>query len=298
MCNSSISVFSPEGRLYQVEYAFKAVKTSNVTSVGVRGKDSAVVVTQKKIQDSLVDPSSVTSMFRISRSIGMLVTGHKPDACSLAQRARQEVRCRQAAPLLFFLPLRHNCSLKCSFCSALQAADFKLQFGYEMPVDVLAHTLADQSQVRFVASHSISCCLIRIPYLSSSGDVLLLQVYTQYAYMRPLAVMPMLIAIDEERGAQLYKTDPAGYCAGYKAATAGVKEQEAINNLEKQFKEDPKLGYNETVEAAISALQEVLLEDFKANEIEVGVTSVDNPCFRVMSDSEVEGHLTNIAEKD
>jgi 20S proteasome subunit alpha 1 len=180
----------------------------------------------------------------------------------------------------------------------LQAADFKLQFGYEMPVDVLAHTLADQFQVRFVASHSISCCLIRIPYLNSSGDVLLLQVYTQYAYMRPLAVMPMLIAIDEERGAQLYKTDPAGYCAGYKAATAGVKEQEAINNLEKQFKEDPKLGYNETVEAAISALQEVLLEDFKANEIEVGVTSVDNPSFRVMSDSEVEGHLTNIAEKD
>lgn len=101
MCNSSISVFSPEGRLYQVEYAFKAVKTSNVTSVGVRGKDSAVVVTQKKIQDSLVDPSSVTSMFRISRSIGMLVTGHNPDACSLAQRARQEVRCWQAAPLFF-----------------------------------------------------------------------------------------------------------------------------------------------------------------------------------------------------
>lgn len=124
------------------------------------------------------------------------------------------------------------------------------------------------------------------------------QVYTQYAYMRPLAVTAMLIAIDEEHGAQLYKTDPAGYYAGYKAATAGVKEQEAVNNLEKQFKEDPLLSYNETVETAISALQGVLLEDFKANEIEVGVVSSDNPSFRVMSDAEVEGHLTNIAEKD
>lgn len=40
--------------------------------------------------------------------------------------------------------------------------------------------------------------------------------WVQAAYMRPLAVMPLLVGIDEERGPQLFKVDPAGYFVGYK----------------------------------------------------------------------------------
>ena len=41
-------------------------------------------------------------------------------------------------------------------------------------------------------------------------------VWPQHAYMRPLAVVPILAGIDEEVGPQLFKVDPAGYYVGYK----------------------------------------------------------------------------------
>ncbi|KAG7013980.1 Proteasome subunit alpha type-6 [Cucurbita argyrosperma subsp. argyrosperma] len=255
-----ITIFSPEGRLFQVEYAFKAVKSAGITSIGVKGKDSVCVVTQKKVPDKLLDQTSVTHLFSITKYLGLLATGITADARSLVQQARNE------------------------------AAEFRFRYGYEMPVDVLAKWIADKSQV-----------------------------YTQHAYMRPLGVafelviirplnyfslpsefslVAMVLGIDDEFGPRLYKCDPAGHFFGHKATSAGLKEQEAINFLEKKMKNDPAFTYEETVQTAISALQSVLQEDFKANEIEVGVVRSENPIFRVLSTEEVDEHLTAISERD
>ena len=113
-----ISIFSPQGRLYQMEYAFKAANTSSgLTGVAVRGKDSCVVVTQKKVPDRLMDPASITSVFAITPKIGCLCTGMSADAKALVQRARYE------------------------------ASDFQYKYGYPIPVAQLARRIADIAQV-------------------------------------------------------------------------------------------------------------------------------------------------------
>ncbi len=53
------------------------------------------------------------------------------------------------------------------------------------------------------------------------------------------------------------------------ATSAGAKDQEADNFLEKRFKGNPEFSFDETAQTAIAALQSVLAEDFKASEIEV-----------------------------
>lgn len=71
-----ITIFSPEGRLYQVEYAMKAVKHTQLTAVAVKGEDSVVVVCQKKVPDKMLDPSTITSLWRISDQVGAAIIGH------------------------------------------------------------------------------------------------------------------------------------------------------------------------------------------------------------------------------
>lgn len=116
--------------------------------------------------------------------------------------------------------------------------------------------------------------------------------------MRLLGASGMFISIDDEDGPSLYKIDPAGYFASYRACAVGTKEREGNNALEKIIKNEPLNSCEEVISASIDCLKTLLGVDFKAEDIEVGVVTKDMPEFRLLSVEEIDNYLTNIAERD
>ncbi|MFH1398893.1 MAG: archaeal proteasome endopeptidase complex subunit alpha [Candidatus Woesearchaeota archaeon] len=83
----AITLFSPDGRLLQVEYAKKTVKQGS-TAIGFTCKDGVLLVTDKRIVDSLVVAEAVEKIFQIDDHIISTASGILSDARVLIERAQ------------------------------------------------------------------------------------------------------------------------------------------------------------------------------------------------------------------
>jgi proteasome endopeptidase complex, archaeal, alpha subunit len=86
-----ITIFSPDGRLYQVEYAREAVKRGTA-SVGVRTADGAVLAADKRSSSPLLEDDSIEKLHKVDDHIGVATAGHVADARKLIDLARQEAQ--------------------------------------------------------------------------------------------------------------------------------------------------------------------------------------------------------------
>ncbi|WP_406656850.1 archaeal proteasome endopeptidase complex subunit alpha [Methanolobus sp. ZRKC2] len=87
----AITVFSPDGRLFQVEYAREAVKRGT-TAAGVKSKDGVVLLVDKRITSRLIEAESIEKIFQIDDHIGAATSGLVADARALVDRARVEAQ--------------------------------------------------------------------------------------------------------------------------------------------------------------------------------------------------------------
>ncbi|MEM2909094.1 MAG: archaeal proteasome endopeptidase complex subunit alpha [Candidatus Bilamarchaeaceae archaeon] len=83
----AITVFSPDGRLFQVEYAKEAVKRG-ATAIGICSRESIVFVASKTIHSKLVVPESLRKIFEIDEHIAVTASGLIADARRLVETAR------------------------------------------------------------------------------------------------------------------------------------------------------------------------------------------------------------------
>ncbi|MCJ2555027.1 MAG: archaeal proteasome endopeptidase complex subunit alpha [Candidatus Thermoplasmatota archaeon] len=83
----AITVFSPDGRLFQVEYARVAV-TRGATTAGVKFKNGVVLMAGKGISSRLMEVDAIEKIFEIDRHIGCATSGLVADARVLVDYAR------------------------------------------------------------------------------------------------------------------------------------------------------------------------------------------------------------------
>ena len=114
--DSKTTTFSPEGRLFQVEYAMEAINNAGAL-VGVTYANGVVIAGEKKILSKLLEPQvTKEKIFRLDDHVICGVAGVTADAGVLVELLRY------------------------------RAQNFRLSFGEAIPVEQLALALADVKQ--------------------------------------------------------------------------------------------------------------------------------------------------------
>ena len=110
-----LTMFSPEGRLFQVEYALEAVKRGTL-AIAVKAKDGAILVVHKKISSKLMDADQIHKLYIVDTHVGVAISGLHADARILTDQSR------------------------------IQAAVYRLTYDEDAPVQTLVKRISDISQ--------------------------------------------------------------------------------------------------------------------------------------------------------
>lgn len=84
-----VNTFSPEGRLFQVEYAIEAIKLGS-TAIGISTNEGVVLAVEKRITSPLMEPTTIEKIVEVDKHIGCAVSGLMADSRTMIDRARVE----------------------------------------------------------------------------------------------------------------------------------------------------------------------------------------------------------------
>uniref|UniRef100_A0A3Q2L7X0 Proteasome subunit alpha type n=2 Tax=Equus TaxID=9789 RepID=A0A3Q2L7X0_HORSE len=269
----AITVFSPDGHLFQVEYAQEAVKKGSTAGerglcllviragcfedqrglrprcirepasflsasperVGVRGKDIVVLGVEKKSVAKLQDERTVRKICALDDNVCMAFAGLTADARIVINRAR--VECQS-----------HRLTV-------------------EDPVTVEYIT-------RYIAS--------------------LKQRYTQSNGRRPFGISALIVGFDFDGTPRLYQTDPSGTYHAWKANAIGRGAKSVREFLEKNYTDEAIETDDLTIKLVIKALLEVVQSGGK--NIELAVMRRDQP-LKILNPEEIEKYVAEIEKE-
>lgn len=87
--DKAITIFAPDGQLFQVTYAFEAVNRGSAT-IGIKGESCVVLAVEKKTVAKLQDPRTIRKIQQIDSHVMLTFAGLQADARVLIDKTRVE----------------------------------------------------------------------------------------------------------------------------------------------------------------------------------------------------------------
>lgn len=230
-----VNTFSPEGRLFQVEYAIEAVKLGS-TAVGIETAGGVILAVEKRLTSVLLEPSSVEKIMEVDSHIGAAVSGLIGDARTLVDHARIEAQ-------------NHR-------------------FTFDEPISIEALTQ--------------SICDLALGFGEGRTE-------EKRSMSRPFGVALLLAGFDE-KGAQLFFSDPSGTYLQYKAKAIGAGSEGAQSTLQEKHRPDMTLADGEDL--AFEILKQVMEDKIANHNIEVA--SVTSRGYHVYGPAEVDAVIARM----
>ncbi|CAM9251401.1 unnamed protein product [Ectocarpus fasciculatus] len=232
-----VNTFSPEGRIFQVEYAIEAVKLGS-TAVGIQTPQGVVLAVEKRLTSTLMEPLSVEKILEVDSHIGCAVSGLIGDARTLVDHAR------------------------------IEAQNHRFTFDEAISVEALTQSVCD----------------LALGFGEGSGRD------KKNTMSRPFGVA-LLMAGYDEKGPQLFFSDPSGTFLQYKAKSIGAGSEGAQATLQDKYRADMTLAEGEDL--AVEILKQVMEEKVANHNVEVA--SVTAAGYHVYSAEEVDVVITRMA---
>ena len=145
------TMFSPDGRLLQVEYAKKTVKQGS-TAMGIVCKDGVLLIADKRINEPLVVPASVEKVFQVDDHIGATASGILSDGRILIDKARlmaQQHRVTYDEPIDTASLVKEICDIKQQFTQFGGARPFGVSLLFAGVNDIPELFLTDPTGIYF-----------------------------------------------------------------------------------------------------------------------------------------------------
>jgi 20S proteasome subunit alpha 5 len=249
-----VNTFSPEGRLFQIEYAIEAIKLGS-TAVGIQTAEGVVLAVEKRVTSPLLVSSSIEKVMEIDAHVGCAMSGLIADAKTLVDHAR------------------------------VQATHHTFNFEEPMPVEALTQSVCDLA-LQFGESQKGSK-----RHMSRPFGVALLVAGLDFEYVdsaegddngpRPRRAVPVL-----------FHTDPSGTFTQFSAKAIGSGAEGAQTMLQDEYNKSMTLEEAETLAAKV--LKQVMEEKVTDENIEIAAVTARSERFEIYSKEQIEGILQRL----